>query len=91
MHKIIVAITGASGSVYPKILLNKLLTVKDQWSELGIIITDNAKLVWQTELGNEEYSSYDGHAKYYSKVDFMAPFASGSGDYEMVRAGLFGP
>jgi len=80
MHKIVVAITGASGSIYPKILLNKLQSFKDQWSALGIIITDNAKLVWKTELGNEEYNSYD--AKYFSKNDFMAPFASGSGDYD---------
>ena len=82
MHKIVVAITGASGSIYPKILLNKLVSVKDQWSSLGIIITDNAKIVWQTELGDEEYQSYD--AKYFSKNDFMAPFASGSGDYDIM-------
>jgi 4-hydroxy-3-polyprenylbenzoate decarboxylase len=82
MHKIVVAITGASGSIYPKILLNKLQSVKDQWSALGIIITDNAKLVWHTELGNEEYNSYD--AKYFSKNDFMAPFASGSGEYDIM-------
>jgi flavin prenyltransferase len=80
MHKIVIAITGASGSIYPKILLDKLLYVKDQWSSLAVIITDNAKLVWQTELNNESYNSYD--AKYYSKNDFMAPFASGSGDYD---------
>lgn len=79
MHKIVVAITGASGSIYAKILLNKLQSVKDQWSELGIVITDNAKLVWKTELENEEYSSYN--ANYFSKNDFMAPFASGSGNY----------
>jgi 4-hydroxy-3-polyprenylbenzoate decarboxylase len=82
MHKIVVAITGASGSIYPKILLNKLLSLKDQWSSLGVIITDNAKLVWQTELGDEEYKSYN--VKYFSKNDFMAPFASGSGDYDIM-------
>lgn len=81
MHKIIVAITGASGSIYPKILLNKLRSVKDQWSSLAIIITDNAKIVWKTELEDDDYNSYDDDAKYYSKNDFMAPFASGSGDY----------
>lgn len=80
MRKIVVAITGASGSIYPKILLTKLQSVKDQWSSLGIIITDNAKIVWQTELENDDYNSYD--AKYFSKNDFMAPFASGSGDYD---------
>lgn len=82
MHKIVVAITGASGSVYPKILLNKLQSLKDQWSALGIIITDNAKIVWETELGNDDYNSYN--ATYFSKNDFMAPFASGSGDYDIM-------
>ena len=53
MNKIVVAITGASGSIYPKILLTKLQSIKDQWSSLGIVITENARLVWKTELGNE--------------------------------------
>ena len=82
MHKIVVAITGASGSIYPKILLTKLLSLQEQWSSLGVIITDNAKIVWQTELGDEEYQSYN--AKYFSKNDFMAPFASGSGAYDIM-------
>lgn len=79
MHKIVIAITGASGSVYPKLLLDKLQQLKDQYSALAIIITDNAKIVWRTELENENYNNYD--ANYFSKNDFMAPFASGSGDY----------
>ncbi|HEY5406938.1 MAG TPA: UbiX family flavin prenyltransferase [Ginsengibacter sp.] len=82
MHKIVVAITGASGSIYPKILLNKLQSARNQWASLAIVITDNAKLVWQTELENNSYDSYE--AKYYSKTDFMAPFASGSGDYDIM-------
>ncbi|MEO8766039.1 MAG: UbiX family flavin prenyltransferase [Ginsengibacter sp.] len=82
MHKIVVAITGASGSIYPKILLKKLMVIKGQWSSLGIVITDNAKLVWQTELGDEDYKSYE--AKYFAKNDFMAPFASGSGNYDIM-------
>ena len=82
MHKIIVAITGASGSVYPQLLLKKLFLIRDQWSNLGIVITDNAKIVWHTELENEAYKNYD--AAYYSKNDFMAPFASGSGDYDIM-------
>lgn len=82
MHKIIVAITGASGSIYSQLLLNKLFLIRDQWSQLGIVITDNAKIVWQTELENEAYKNYD--AEYYSKNDFMAPFASGSGAYNIM-------
>lgn len=82
MHKIVIAITGASGSIYPNILLKKLFSVKDQWSALGIIITDNAKIVWQTELGNQSYSDYEANC--FTKNDFMAPFASGSGDYDIM-------
>ena len=82
MNKIIVAITGASGSVYAQVLLNKLLSIKDQWSDIGVVITDNAKLVWQTELGNDDYKNYD--VRFFSKSDFMAPFASGSGEYNIM-------
>lgn len=79
MNKIIIAITGASGSIYAKVLLDKLFLIKSQWSALGIVITDNAKIVWKTELEENGYDKYD--TKYYDKNDFMAPFASGSGNY----------
>ncbi len=79
MQKIVVAITGASGSVYAKVLLTKLLQLKDHCSELSVVITENAKQVWQTELGNDEFQHFD--VKYYSQQDFTAPFASGSGQY----------
>ena len=82
MNKILIAITGASGSIYSKILLNKLQSLKQQWSSLAIVITDNAKIVWETELEDTDYKSYD--ALYFSKNDFMAPFASGSGDYNIM-------
>src|SRR6185312_6580317 len=79
MNKIIIAITGASGSIYAKVLLDKLFLIKPQWSALGIVITDNAKIVWKTELEENGYDKYD--TKYYDKNDFMSPFASGSGNY----------
>jgi 4-hydroxy-3-polyprenylbenzoate decarboxylase len=79
MQKIVVAITGASGSVYAKVLLTKLLQLKGHYSELSVVITENAKQVWQTELGNNDHQNFD--VKYYSQQDFNAPFASGSGQY----------
>lgn len=82
MNKIIVAISGASGSIYAKLLLDKLAIIKSQWSDLGIIITDNAKIVWQTELSKNDYDNYD--ATYYGKNDFMAPFASGSANFNIM-------
>lgn len=80
MHKITVAITGASGSIYAKLLLDKLFLIRDQWEELGIVMTENAKTVWKTELGNSEFDKYE--SKFYSQQDFFAPFASGSGKYD---------
>ena len=80
MKKIVVAVTGASGSVYAKILLDKLIAAKSQLKELSLVITENAKQVWQTELGNENYKDYPIQA--FGTTDFMAPFASGSGQYD---------
>ena len=79
MQKILVAVTGASGSIYAKLLLTKLLGMKEQISALSLVMTDNAKSVWSTELGDESYK--DLHITNYSKNDFNAPFASGSGQY----------
>ncbi len=79
MQKIVVAITGASGSIYASLLLTKLLQMKGHITELSLVITDNAKLVWKTELDNEDYKNFA--IPQYSKNDFNAPFASGSGQY----------
>ena len=79
MHKIVVAVTGASGSIYARLLLNKLLALKDQWQSLAVVMTDNAKEVWKTELDNEDYKSYT--IPFFTQRDFSAPFASGSGKY----------
>ena len=84
MQKIVVAITGASGSVYAKVLLDKLMLIKSQWQEVSVVMTDNAKAVWQHEMGNQDYKNYD--VKYFNKNDFNAPFASGSGQYNTMIA-----
>ena len=79
MHKIVISVTGASGSIYAKLLLQKLSAVKEQWTEVSVVMTENAKEVWRTELQDEEYK--DLPFKVYSTTDFSAPFASGSGQY----------
>jgi 4-hydroxy-3-polyprenylbenzoate decarboxylase len=79
MHKIVVAITGASGSIYSKILLNKLSAKKELLGDLSLVMTENAKQVWKTELGNEDYQTLPFTC--YGQQDFNAPFASGSGLY----------
>ena len=78
-HKIVVAITGASGSIYAKVLLDKLLQLNDQIDSVGIVMSANAKEVWQTEMCNHSYQNYPFH--FYEKYNFSAPFASGSANY----------
>ncbi len=80
MQKIVVAVTGASGSLYASLLLTKLLQIIPATGELSLVISENAKLVWKTELQNEEYNNLP--LKQYNKNDFSAPFASGSGQYD---------
>lgn len=80
MKKIAVAITGASGSIYAKLLLQKLEQLKDQITELSLVMTDNAKQVWETELSDSNYDNFS--ARYFSTKDFTAPFASGSAKYD---------
>lgn len=80
MRKVVVAITGASGSVYAENLLQKLIALKDQWDELAVVMTANAKEVWKTELGTESWN--DLAIKFFTTTDFSAPFASGSGQYD---------
>lgn len=78
-NKIAVAITGASGAIYAKLLLDRLVQLKDQYEAVGVVMSKNAEEVWQTELGNDTYKNYP--FQFYAKTDFTAPFASGSAQY----------
>jgi flavin prenyltransferase len=81
-NKIVIAITGASGSMYARLLIRKLLQLRKQWEELAVVVTENAKLVWETEIG--ESFVQDEAVRYHTNQDFMAPFASGSGRYNIM-------
>ena len=78
--KIVVAVTGASGSVYADLLLKKLEQLKSQWDELSLVMTENAREVWKIERSNDSYVNYK--LPLFSQQDFNAPFASGSGQYD---------
>ena len=75
-QKLVVAITGASGAVYAKVLMDKLQKLSTQLSEVGIVMSDNAKDVWKFELQNSNYENLP--YKVYSQGDFFAPFALAS-------------
>jgi len=81
-RKIVIAITGASGAVYAQLLLQKLQQLSAQIAEVAVVMSDNAKQVWQFELDNTDYDKLP--YKIYPKNDFMAPFASGSARFDMM-------
>lgn len=81
-NKIAIAITGASGAIYAKVLLDKLVQINDQYAEVSIVMSKNAKEIWKAELGNEDYQQYP--FRYFDKYDFSAPFASGSAQYNIM-------
>ncbi|MBS1504689.1 MAG: UbiX family flavin prenyltransferase [Bacteroidetes bacterium] len=78
--KIVVAVTGASGAIYAKLLLDKLLQLSSQIEQVAVVMSDNAKQVWEHELGNRDFEKLP--FKFYAKTDFMAPFASGSARFD---------
>lgn len=80
MKKLIIAVGGASGAIYAKVLFDRLIQYKHQWEKIGIVMSKNAKFNWEFELGNKDYENYP--FDFYEKTDFFAPFASGSAKYE---------
>jgi flavin prenyltransferase len=78
--KIAVAVTGASGAIYAKRLLEKLHQLADQVAEVSLVWSSNAYTVWEHELGDRMFERFPFRT--YQKDDFMAPFASGSSSYQ---------
>lgn len=78
--KIIVGITGASGAVYGKVLLESLAGLRDQVEACGVIFSDNAIAVWEYEIGPFDPASVPFTV--YKPNDFFAPTASGSAGYD---------
>jgi flavin prenyltransferase len=79
-RKIILAVTGASGSVYASKLLVKLKNLKDPRADIAIVFSDTAKKIWEYETG-EKFTKIT-FAKEYDNNSYDAPFASGSSSYK---------
>ncbi len=80
MKKIVVGIGGSSGSIYAKVLFDRLKTLDDQVAKVGVVMSKNAELNWELEI--EDSNPKDYPFDFYDKMDFMAPFASGSAKYD---------
>lgn len=83
--KLVIAMTGASGAIFPYRLCRALGALADgpgPAHEIHVVASDNAHLVWRTELSpkdpTELVQSLHPEVYYWEKTNFSAPFASGS-------------
>ena len=79
-RKIVVAITGASGSIYASTLLNELSKLEASVEVVAVIFSENAKSIWSDELGSSFLPTT--RIKEFENNNFYLPFASGSSDYD---------
>jgi flavin prenyltransferase len=79
-HKIILAITGASGAIYAQKLMEKLLKLETPPDEIAVVFSDNAKAIWEFEIGKKFIARKP--TKEYKNKDFFVSFASGSSDFD---------
>jgi 4-hydroxy-3-polyprenylbenzoate decarboxylase len=78
--KLILAVSGASGSIYALKLLERLVSLDPRPAEIAVILSDTAREIWRSEIGEEFHTGFP--AKEYDNNNFYAPFASGSSSYE---------
>jgi len=79
--KLVVAVGGASGSVYAQRLLQALATTArapQSALEVAVCFSRSGGEVWRHELG----ADYAGPFRRYQLDDFRAPFASGSAGWD---------
>lgn len=79
-RKIILAITGASGSIYARTLLKKLQSLEAPPEEIAVILSSTGRDIWMDEIG--EIFVPQGSAKEYDNNTYYAPFASGSSQFD---------
>ena len=83
-RKIILAVAGASGSIYAKMLAERIRELSDKPRELAMVFSTNAGDIWEYELGSTpgKEAERDGMTRIYENNDFHAPFASGSSTFD---------
>ncbi len=79
-HRLIIAVTGASGAIYARNLFEKLKEMPLQIERCGVVFSNYAKQVWQHELGNADFKELPW--KVYDNDNMFAPLASGSAGYK---------
>jgi 4-hydroxy-3-polyprenylbenzoate decarboxylase len=80
-RKLVIAVTGASGSCYALRLLEKLTEAhKNGIIEVAVVLSDTAKAVALHELGSNIL--LEQPFRYYDVNSYYAAFASGSSDFD---------
>lgn len=79
-RKIVLAITGASGSKYAQMLIEKLQKLESPPLEIAVILSSTGKDIWTDETGGEFVPQ--GPVKEYDNNNYSAPFASGSSQFD---------
>lgn len=79
-RKIVIGITGASGAIFARRLIEKLDLLSNSENIVHLVFSKNAMDVWRYELDENPlesltYSIYDPN-------DYFAPFASGSAGFD---------
>lgn len=75
--KIVVAISGASGAIYAKRLLDNLVRSPHP---IAIVMSEHARQIWAGELDGVSIENYD--RPIYGIRDFNVPFVSGSNAWD---------
>jgi len=78
--KVIVAVTGASGSIYAQKLIEHMLLCSDKFKEIALIFSENGSKVWEYELG--EIPVFPKPVIVYQNSNMFSPVASGSAAYD---------
>lgn len=79
-RKVVLAITGASGSVYAQTLVEKLQKLENPPEEIAVILSTTGRDIWMDEIGRKFVPQ--GTIKEYDNNTYYAPFASGSSQYD---------
>ncbi len=89
MKKIILAITGASGSIYGRQVLERLVA-SSVVEKVGLIVSDRGREVWEYEMGSgvedflrsSFFTLHSEKVQTFSNTDMFASVASGSARWD---------
>lgn len=81
-HKVILAVTGASGAIYAKDIIKKLEVIDGQIEECCLVFSEMARQVWEYELEEEFPANFCFPVV--DPDDFFSPVASGSAGFNIM-------